>query len=61
MGLYYKGKNVHNIVKFFIDFTENNEIVFKYAKRNESFMGQKIIKKDLMVVQVVIGDGLCLC
>ena len=28
----YKGKNYHNIVKFFIDFTENNEIVFKYAK-----------------------------
>merc|ERR1711965_465547 len=27
-----KGKNFHNIVKFFIDFTENNEIVFKYAK-----------------------------
>ena len=28
----YKGKNYHNIVKFFIDFTEDNEIVFKYAK-----------------------------
>ena len=28
----HKGKNYHNIVKFFIDFTENNEIVFKYAK-----------------------------
>ncbi|MBD1156796.1 alginate lyase family protein [Pelagibacterales bacterium SAG-MED20] len=28
----YKGKNLHNLVKFFIDFTENNEIVFKYAK-----------------------------
>ena len=28
----HKGKNFHNIVKFFIDFTENNEIVFKYAK-----------------------------
>ena len=28
----YKGKNYHNIVKFFIDFTENNEIVFEYAK-----------------------------
>ena len=28
----YKGKNFHNIVKFFIDFTENNEFVFKYAK-----------------------------
>ena len=28
----YKGKDFHNIVKFFIDFTENNEIVFKYAK-----------------------------
>ena len=28
----YKKKNYHNIVKFFIDFTENNEIVFKYAK-----------------------------
>ena len=27
-----KGKNFHNLVKFFIDFTENNEIVFKYAK-----------------------------
>ena len=30
----HKGKNFHNIVKFFIDFTENNEIVFKYAKEN---------------------------
>ena len=30
----YKEKNFHNIVKFFIDFTENNEIVFKYAKEN---------------------------
>ena len=28
----HKGKNLHNLVKFFIDFTENNEIVFKYAK-----------------------------
>ena len=28
----YKEKNYHNLVKFFIDFTENNEIVFKYAK-----------------------------
>ena len=28
----HKGKNYHNIVRFFIDFTENNEIVFKYAK-----------------------------
>ena len=27
----YKGKNFHNIVKFFIDFTENNEIVFKLS------------------------------
>ena len=27
-----KGRNFHNLVKFFIDFTENNEIVFKYAK-----------------------------
>ena len=32
----YKGKNFHNIVKFFIDFTENNEIVFKYAKEMKS-------------------------
>ena len=31
-GYDHKGKNFHNIVKFFIDFTENNEIVFKYAK-----------------------------
>ena len=30
----FKGKNYHNLVKFFIDFTENNEIVFKYAKEN---------------------------
>ena len=30
----HKGKNYHNLVKFFIDFTENNEIVFKYAKEN---------------------------
>ena len=28
-----KEKNYHNIVNFFIDFTENNEIVFKYAKK----------------------------
>ena len=32
----YKGKDFHNIVKFFIDFTENNEIVFKYAKEMKS-------------------------
>ena len=30
----FNGKNYHNLVKFFIDFTENNEIVFKYAKEN---------------------------
>ncbi len=30
----FKGKNYHNLVKFFIDFTEDNEIVFKYAKEN---------------------------
>jgi len=28
----FKGKNYHNLVKFFLDFAENNEIVFKYAK-----------------------------
>ena len=27
-----EGKNFHNLVKFFLDFAENNEIVFKYAK-----------------------------
>ena len=32
--LNFKGKNYHNLVKFFIDFTENNEKVFKYAKEN---------------------------
>ena len=32
----YKGKNFHNLVKFFIDFTETNEIVFKYAKEMKS-------------------------
>ena len=32
----FKGKNYHNLVKFFIDFTENNELVFKYAKENRS-------------------------
>ena len=32
----FKGKNYHNLVKFFIDFTENNEIVFKYAKEMRS-------------------------
>ena len=31
-NLDFKGKNFHNLVKFFIDFTEDNEIVFKYAK-----------------------------
>jgi hypothetical protein len=30
----FNGKNYHNLVKFFIDFTENNEIVFKYSKEN---------------------------
>jgi len=28
----YKDKDYHDLVRFFIDFTENNEIVFKYAK-----------------------------
>ena len=32
----FKGKNYHNLVKFFLDFTENNELVFKYAKENRS-------------------------
>ena len=32
----FKGKNYHNLVKFFIDFTKNNELVFKYAKENRS-------------------------
>ena len=32
----YKGRNYHNLVRFFIDFTENNEIVFKYAKEMKS-------------------------
>ena len=32
----YRGKNYHNLVKFFIDFTETNEIVFKYAKEMKS-------------------------
>ena len=30
----FEGKNYHNMVKFFIDFTENNEIVFNYSKEN---------------------------
>ncbi|MDA9687715.1 alginate lyase family protein [Candidatus Pelagibacter sp.] len=32
----FKGKNYHNLVKFFIDFTESNEVVFKYAKEMRS-------------------------
>jgi len=28
----FDGKNYHNLVKFFLDFAENNEIVFRYAK-----------------------------
>ena len=32
----YRGRNYHNLVKFFIDFTETNEIVFKYAKEMKS-------------------------
>ena len=28
----FKGKNYHNLVKFFLDFAENNEIVFRYAR-----------------------------
>ena len=30
----FKKKNYHNLVKFFLDFSENNKIVFKYAKEN---------------------------
>ena len=32
----YRGRNYHNLVKFFIDFTETNEIVSKYAKEMKS-------------------------
>ena len=28
-----KGKNFHNLVKFFLDFTENNEIISIYLSR----------------------------
>jgi hypothetical protein len=28
----YKGKNYHQLVKFFLDFVDNNEVVFPYAK-----------------------------
>ena len=42
----YKGKNFHNIVKFFIDFTENNEIVFKYAKEMKAPGPAKDFKKQ---------------
>jgi len=42
----YKGKNFHNIVKFFIDFTENNEIVFKYAKEMKAPGPAKNYKKQ---------------
>ncbi len=31
-----KNKDFHNIVKFFVDFAENPEVVFKYAKENRS-------------------------
>ena len=31
-----KNRDYHNIVKFFIDFAENPEIVFKYAKEMKS-------------------------
>ena len=43
----YKGKNFHNIVKFFIDFTENNEIVFKYAKDESPRTCENYKKQDL--------------
>ena len=42
----YKGKNLHNLVKFFIDFTENNEIVFKYAKEMKAPGPAKDYKKQ---------------
>lgn len=42
----YKGKNFHNLVKFFIDFTENNEIVFKYAKEMKAPGPAKDYKKQ---------------
>ena len=42
----HKGKNFHNIVKFFIDFTENNEIVFKYAKEMKAPGPAKDYKKQ---------------
>ena len=42
----HKGKNFHNIVKFFIDFTENNEIVFKYAKEMKAPGPAKDFKKQ---------------
>jgi len=42
----HKGKNYHNIVKFFIDFTENNEIVFKYAKSMKNPGPAKNYKKQ---------------
>ena len=53
-GIMNKGKII--ILLFFIDFTENNEIVFEYAKSMTA--GQKIIKNKTSIVdQVVIGDG----
>ena len=42
----HKGKNFHNIVKFFIDFIENNEIVFKYAKEMKAPGPAKNYKKQ---------------
>ena len=42
----HKGKNLHNLVKFFIDFTENNEIVFKYAKEMKAPVPAKDYKRQ---------------
>ena len=54
----HKGKNYHNIVKFFIDFTENNEIVFEYAKSMKHPGPAKNYKNKILIAdQVVTGDG----
>ena len=42
----HKGKDFHNLVKFFIDVLENNELIFKYAKESRHPGPAKDYKKQ---------------
>jgi poly(beta-D-mannuronate) lyase len=53
----HKNKDYHNLVKFFIDVTEKNELIFKYAKESRHPGPAKDYKKQDLLIKTSSNWG----